>query len=92
MTAKEMFEKLGFTKEYLVSALEYKKDCILYYVQNEEKDITIDFWLKSKTIFIGECATKEKMEYEHNTYFGGEIDMDLLQAINKQVEELEWNK
>lgn len=92
MTAKEMFEELGFTKEYVVDALKNKKAGIIYYVQNEEKDITIYFWLRSKTIFIGECATKEKMEYEHNTYFGGEIDMDLLQAINKQVEELGWNK
>ena len=72
MTAKEMFEKLGF---------EYKKSdfSITYYKEFRDYDdetyiLDIDFRLFEKKI--------------SNDF---SIDMDLLKAINKQIEELGWD-
>ena len=68
MSAKEMFEKLGYELEthnkggFKMPMPVYKKD-----------DIYIIFW-KKDNIKIGKNY----------------IDLDLLQAINKQVEELGW--
>ena len=66
MTAKEMFEELGYD---LVETTPY----IMYYY-NEENNIYIWFY-NSETIEIV-----------------NEFTLDILKAINKQVEELGWNK
>lgn len=73
--AKEMFEELGY---------EWKEtNCDICY----EKTIW-KYWLfKSKTtIFffkgLEKCSIYDK--------YGSDIDIKLLQAINKQIEELEW--
>lgn len=72
MSAREMFEELGF---------EYKKSdfSISYYKEFRDYDdetyiLDIDFRLFEKKI--------------SNDF---SIDMPLLKAINKQVEELGWN-
>ncbi len=67
MTAKEMFEELGFD---LVETTPY-----MVYYYNEENDIYIWFCNNGKTIEIV-----------------NEFALDTLKAINKQVEELGWNK
>lgn len=67
MSAKEMFEELGYKYEF------NNKYHIRYY--NVEKDNYIWFDLQLKTLEISEyCNLKE------------------LKAINKQIEELGWNK
>ncbi len=73
MTAKEMFEKLGYeidttreTENHLYYGSEYA---------------IIDFDLERQDI------------YKYNkSGLRSPINMKLLQAINKQVEELGWNK
>ena len=64
MTAKEMFEKLGYKEDFHIAYIKY---------YNEKKDKYIWFSKPTKTVEI---------------MF--DIDMDLLKAINKQVEELGW--
>ena len=74
MTAKEMFEKLGYElddKPRFGSTISYTKYC---------KD--------------GCCRLNDLVFYSSKNIMCEEtyITMELLQAINKQVEELEWNK
>lgn len=64
MTAKEMFEELGYEENYHI---EY----IMYYNKEEEK-------------YIWFSRTDETIEARFD------IDMLLLKAINKQIEELGW--
>ena len=78
MSAKEMFEKLGYELkqgvDFLLYVLESKENPdIQYYIEFETdvKTIIID---TNKKDFINDITFKE------------------LQAINKQVEELGWNE
>lgn len=68
MTAKEIFEKLGYIeKEKYLTFVEYV---------NEDGDRHIWFNKNNETIEVPE----------------DEFDVSLLKAINKQIEELGWNK
>lgn len=73
MSAKEMFEKLGYTlKKY--------DDELFYYelvkdAADEFCEVGIIFALKNKKVF------------SYNP-----VSIQELQAINKQIEELGWNK
>ena len=82
MTAKEMFEKLGYEID------EQNNNEILYKMKWER---TTTYWvgfdIECKDISIFETSDSP---FEPSKPFN--IDMDLLQAINKQVEELGWNK
>ena len=69
MTAKEMFEELGYT--YCPNEEHFSLNAIIVY-RKGLKSIYFDF---DKTIDID----------------GKIIDMKLLKAINKQIEELGWN-
>lgn len=76
MTAKEMFEELGYEYErnndnYLL------QPCITYFKIIGKYGYEIKFWLGDKDYYI---HGKEP------------LTLDLVQAINKQVEELGWNK
>lgn len=71
MTAKEMFEKLGYEQIY---------NTINYIIYDYEENFEIKFYRPHKLI---EIVGKEP----YNT-----LDMEELQAINKQIEELGWNK
>ena len=79
MTAKEMFEKLGY--EYnpkmvnnAIFLLDYENDNKEHIIFSEINDT----FIKGKfTIFGG--------------FKGIEITIEELQAINKQIEELRWN-
>ena len=93
MTAKEMFEILqyDFTNNSnatytLTKNLVYrgKEDC-----NDEWQEIV--FNLEDKTIDIYKCKGI-KRAIEHITSHRSNISLELLQAINKQVEELGWNK
>lgn len=66
MTAKEMFEELGYEEDFHIAYIKY---------HNSEEDKYIWFNKFSRTVEI---------EFD--------IDMTLLKAINKQVEELGWNE
>lgn len=76
MSAKEMFEKQGY--EDITNQYSYDKDYKAVYV--------------NKTCTPHVHIMFEK--YGTNRVIDNEIDitMPLLQAINKQVEELGWNK
>ena len=75
MTAKEMFEKLGYecfiNKE--LEEIDYtKKD-------NKEFIVFVHYRFDNSYVF-----------YKQTDYEPGDITMEELQAINKQVEELGW--
>lgn len=70
MSAKEMFEKLGY--EYIEYICR-----IAYYKKVGNYDIEINFWVDSQEYTI---ENKYILSYEE------------VQAINKQIEELGWNK
>ena len=76
MTAKEMFEKLGY--EYNFDSDNFLlQPFISYFKYNyeEKKVFDIKFWIKDKVY---------KIENDK------QLSLDLVQAINKQVEELGW--
>lgn len=75
MSAKEMFEKLGFN-----SRKESYKD---------NKLIEIQYANYGKGDWI--TISLEKIEYVEKRNRTDFIPINLLQAINKQVEELHWN-
>lgn len=80
MTAKEMFRKLGYIK--------YTKDDtgeIVYCNQN----FLVEFSTIKQTVVTEFMA----MNYGNTvTYRAFEVDVALFQAIQKQLEELEWLK
>ena len=78
MTAKEMFEELGYKYCEDDGFIDYKKE--------KRKLIEpdyISFDRLEREIFILNSSKSSK---------GTTIDMSLLKAINKQVEELGWNE
>lgn len=77
MSAKEMFEELGW-KVYFKSSV-----MITYEKKSRSKKSCkyVQFYYDSKTFYIGSEGT-----------FGQPFTIDDLKAINKQIEELGWNK
>lgn len=75
MSAKEMFEELGYEQEKIGEQLIYSKI-------NEKTEVEYQFifYLDDKTF---EAATD-------SSFYVNDINMQELQAINKQVEELGW--
>lgn len=76
MKAKEMFEELGYECEIGLKYIDYAK-----HFKEIKQHGYILFDLEEKTIL-------PSMEY--GSTHALEIDMTLLKAINKQVEELGW--
>lgn len=77
MTAKEMFERL-----------EYHQEEDNYYIRFKEIN---DKNVKYEIVFCKENETIELMpKINGKDHYFTRVDMDLLQAINKQVEELGW--
>ena len=81
MSAKEMFEKLDFKFE------EQTDTYIAYGNRGSFEDCFVCFELNWKYI---KCFYNKK--YENSDSFPLEVTNELLQAINKQIEELGWNK
>ena len=79
MTAKEMFEELGYT--YQESYFKGELDEIRYVMPNKFATC-VTFNLGSK------CFKIHRFDDEHKSAY---CEVDFLKAINKQVEELGWN-
>ena len=77
MSAKKMFEELG----YIQSA-------------NYDKEIVYNYDFEDLSTYSYICFNKldKKIEMENNIIVGCDITIRTLQAINKQIEELGWNK
>lgn len=84
MSAKEMFKELGFVEVDGFRGLMYRMDSI------EKFEI---IGAMSKSVFIH--FVDGTVNVSKSLFMGGgtdePIDMKLLKAINKQVEELGWN-
>ena len=82
MTAKEMFEELGYKEVDGYVGKMYEKETI-------ERDKIFGEYQKIKHIHFYE----KKVSVNITTCFGGKgiVDINELKAINKQVEELGWN-
>ena len=83
MAAKAMFEKLGYDYKYIDGKSMNCEDTILYVCQKQ--DLIIQFNLLSKIVVYQMNNTMK--EYEKIVMF---ITKELIQAINKQIEELGW--
>lgn len=83
-SARELFEELGYKldeqEDYLIYWKLAKKQQVNYY--HTQNEIQIEFNLTYKTI--------EKRELFHTDEDNTIITLRELQAINKQVEELNW--
>lgn len=84
MTAKAKFKKLGYTYQYINNNKDNCEDVILYI--HEKSRVIIQFNLFSQ-IVVYQIDNKFK-EYKKIGLF---ITKELIQAINKQIEELGWN-
>lgn len=76
MTAREMFEKLGYE---LAPKFAHNDDTILY--SNYDKYINIEFYLEKKEFL------KKRTDFTRSSM---NTSMSELQAINKQCKELGW--
>ena len=76
MSAKEMFEKLGY--EDITNQYSYDKDYKAVYVNKT--------YIPHVHIMFEKCGTNRVIDNEIV------ITMPLLKAINKQIEELGWNE
>ena len=72
MTAKEMFEKLGYKQLIKPNVIYYQKRVD---IPKNYMIFSINFVINLKEVFIGK-----------------NLNVEELKAINKQVEELGWNK
>ena len=81
MNAKEMFEELGYE-------LVYENEEVLRYRKNKWLDV--EFWK------VYEYVTGEKIKkiLKISTIYNKPylVSIELYKAINKQIEELGWNK
>ena len=84
MSAKEMFEKLGYKldeqDDYLIYWKVARKQRLNFY--NTQNEIQIEFNNHYKTV-----EKRELMQLDENSNI---ITLKELQAINKQVSELGW--
>ena len=78
MEAKQLFEELGYEQEVGYKYIDYAK---FHKEVNQYGYVLFD--LEKKTVL-------PTMEY--GSTYAVEIDVNLLKAINKQVEELGWNE
>ena len=81
MSVKEMFEELGYTQSFFGSK---DNKCMIYNLKDGDTYIMF----KPSTKEIKYCGVFiNKVDCVNFS-----MDMKLLQAINKQIEELGWNK
>ena len=76
MSAKEMFEELGYKIQPIK---DYRAKCFRKYKKDEYNVIT--FYSDKRFIKNGE-----------DSWYCDYISLEELKAINKQIEELGWNK
>lgn len=82
-TAKEMFENLGYIYKYIDNKNNNCEDVIIY--THNKTNIIIQFNLFSQCV-VYQFKNNAK-EYDKIVIF---ITKELLQSINKQIEELNW--
>ncbi len=83
MSAKEMFEKIGYDRCY-------ESPTAIDYCYGEQENYCVVRFLKNSKhieLFGGKYLDGDLENYEYY-----ENDYKLFVAINKQVEELGWNK
>lgn len=85
MKAKEMFEKLGYTYKLVDNTKIQCEDVILY--SHKKQDLIIQFNLWSKIVVYKIKNTMQ--DYDKIAIF---MTKELIKAINKQIEELRWEK
>lgn len=79
MKAKKMFEEL----KYEYNIVKYRNQIVrIEYIQDYEYSSNITFNLESKSFNVWFGEDKQS----------GGITVDMLNAINKQIEELGWNE
>lgn len=83
MSAKEMFEKLGYKQ--LGS---FKPDDDDYIITAYKREYYGDYLY---VYFYGANEIRITMEDNKGRIYPPIFDLELLQAINKQIEELGWN-
>ena len=83
-TADKMFEKLGYKKSEDKHNINYIK--MYSFINGNRVREQIRFCKLDKYVHI------ESFNYDTGVIFGKFLDMGELQAINKKVEELEWNE
>lgn len=79
MTAREMFERIGYERNADEIGF-YVEDDFEYLIYDEEGDRSIKFWAEEKKI---ELHGDDPYEYVY-------LKMEDLKAIIKQCEELGW--
>ncbi len=93
MNAKEMFEKLGYKQKIKrndcnnIYLIEYKKEKTGW----EHRVSVYQFWIAKKEIKTTNFCNYQSACYCYK-HVPKIIPYEQLQAINKQVEELGWNK
>lgn len=83
MTAKEMFEELGYTYEFVDNKDINCEDIILY--THSKQDLTFQFNLLSELVCM-----QMKNKFKDYDKVGLFLTKELITAINKQIEELGW--
>lgn len=81
MTAKELFEEIGYEEITEVVSL----SCVKCYINYKSLNIIYFDYDKTVEKHAGEAGFSHK-------YYRVHINSKELQAINKQIEELGWNK
>lgn len=83
MTAKEMFEKLGYERDEFISATsDYIDKNFISYSKGK-----IHIALSNFSVPISICKFKDSLFFIKSQ----EITLEELKAINKQIEELGWD-
>lgn len=82
-SAREMFEELGYTYKYIDNKNNNCEDVIIY--THNKINSTIQFNLFSQCV-VYQLKNNAK-EYDKIVIF---MTKELLKAINKQIEELNW--
>lgn len=85
MSAKELFEELGYNYQYIDNKNNNCEDVIIY--THNKSNVIIQFNLLSKMVVYQIKNTMQ--EYDKIALF---ITKELIQAINQQIIELGWNK
>ena len=93
MSAKEMFEKLGYKQ-----IIKKNDDGVVYLIEYVKRKTGwkhtqsyYEFWLYNKSIKTATYYDNHDLHHEYE-FKPKEITFNQLQAINKQIEELGWNK
>ena len=79
MSAKEKFENLGYEFDYI------KQECCEDLITYHKDNLHIQFNLTGKQVVVQNDSSYQF--YGHAVFF---INLEVLNAINKQVEELGW--